>query len=185
MKTHANHGKLDFVWTRYFTRLCIIISSICVIFLVNLDDFFSIVGYAPIAVNWSIWRSGVFVSRFTCPVIYMSYTVFHQREHIWWKPQFSWKLVQTTAKKLSKFSEKITHVDDMIIHNFVKYLVQTRLYLWDINNKFLTNHLDDLDTFLAWNLLFLYLTNKVEFGQDILQGCVSSYHLHVWFLWWI
>ena len=46
------------------------------------------------------------------------------------------------------------------------------------NNKFLTNH---LDSFLAWKLLFLYLTNKVEFGQDILQSCVSSYHLHVWF----
>jgi hypothetical protein len=47
------------------------------------------------------------------------------------------------------------------------------------NNKFLTNRLDN---FLAWNLLFLYLTNEVEFGQDILQGCVSSYHLHMWFL---
>ena len=31
------------------------------------------------------------------------------------------------------------------------------------------------------NLLFLYLTNEVEFEQYILQGCVSSYHLHVWF----
>ena len=30
-------------WTRYFTRLCIIISSICVIFLVNLDDFFAVI----------------------------------------------------------------------------------------------------------------------------------------------
>ena len=46
------------------------------------------------------------------------------------------------------------------------------------NNKFLTNHLDN---FLTWNLLFLYLTNEVEFGQDILQDCISSYHLHVWF----
>jgi hypothetical protein len=31
------------------------------------------------------------------------------------------------------------------------------------------------------NLLFLYLTNEVEFWQDVLQGCVSSYHLHMWF----
>ena len=31
------------VWTRYFTRLCIIISSRCVIFFVNLDDFFTVV----------------------------------------------------------------------------------------------------------------------------------------------
>ena len=31
------------VWTRYFTRLYIIISSKCVIFLINLDDFFTVV----------------------------------------------------------------------------------------------------------------------------------------------
>ena len=31
------------VWTRYFTKLCIIISSTCVIFLMNLDDFFAVV----------------------------------------------------------------------------------------------------------------------------------------------
>jgi len=36
------------------------------------------------------------------------------------------------TKKSSKFTKKITHVDDMMIHNFVKYLVQTRLNLWDI-----------------------------------------------------
>ena len=78
-------------------------------------------------------------------------------------------------KKLSKFTKKISHIDDMMIHNFVKYLVQTQFRLWDIK---ITNHLDNL---LAWNLLFLYLTNEVEFGQDILQGCVSSYHLHVCF----
>ena len=29
----------SWVWTRYFTRLCIIILSTCVIFLVNFDDF--------------------------------------------------------------------------------------------------------------------------------------------------
>jgi hypothetical protein len=27
-------------------------------------------------------------------------------------------------KKLSKFTKKITHVDDMMIHNLLKYLVQ-------------------------------------------------------------
>ena len=32
------------------------------------------------------------------------------------------------------------------------------------------------------NLLFLYLTNEVEFEQDILQGCVSSYHTCVIFV---
>ena len=40
-----------------------------------------------------------------------------------------WKLVQTTAKRSSKFIKKITHADDMMIHNLVKYFVQTRLRL--------------------------------------------------------
>ena len=35
--------KRNRVWTSYFTRLCIIISSTCVLFLVNLDDFFVVV----------------------------------------------------------------------------------------------------------------------------------------------
>ena len=35
-------------------------------------------------------------------------------------------------KKSSKFIKKITHADDMMIHNLVKYLVQTQLCLWDI-----------------------------------------------------
>ena len=43
----------------------------------------------------------------------------------------SWKPVQTTTKKSSKFIKKITHVDDIMIYNLVKYLVQTRLRLWD------------------------------------------------------
>ena len=86
-------------------------------------------------------------------------------KHIWWKPQPSWKPVQTTAKKSSKFIKKITHIDDIMIHNLVKYLVQTLFRLWDIK---ITN---------------FYLTNEVEFGQYILQDCASSYHLHVWFFW--
>ena len=51
----------------------------------------------------------------------------------------------------------------MMIYNLVKYFVQTRLQPESCPD----------------DLLFLYLTNEVEFGQDILQGCVSSYHLHV------
>ena len=57
--------------------------------------------------------------------------------------------------------KKITNVDDTMIHNLVKYPVWTRLRLW--------------------NLLFLYLIIEVEFGQNILQDYVSSYHLNVWF----
>ena len=53
-------------------------------------------------------------------------------EHIWWKPQPSWKPAQIIPKKSQLNLPKITHVDNMMIHNLIKYLVQTRLYLWDI-----------------------------------------------------
>ena len=69
------------------------------------------------------------------------------REHIWWKPQPSWKSVQITTKKSSKFIKKITRVDDMMIHNFVKYLVQTWLRLWDIK---ITNFYQ-----IIWTVLWL------------------------------
>ena len=36
------------------------------------------------------------------------------------------------GKKSSKFVKKFTHIDDMMIHKLVKYLVQTRLRLWAI-----------------------------------------------------
>jgi len=52
--------------------------------------------------------------------------------HLPCKPQPLWKPMQTIAKKLSKFIKKITHVDDLMIHNIVKYLVQNQLCLWDI-----------------------------------------------------
>jgi hypothetical protein len=38
-----------------------------------------------------------------------------------------------------------------------------------------------MSTGFVRKLLFLYLTNEFEFGQDILQVCVSSYYLYVWF----
>ena len=83
------------------------------------------------------------------------------------------------AKNSSKFIKTITHIDDMMIHNPVKYFfTNSTPFVRYKNNKFLTNYLDN---FLAWNLFFLYLTDKVEFGQDILQGYVSSYHLDMWF----
>ena len=37
------------------------------------------------------------------------------RERIWWKPQPSSKPVQTTAKKSSKFTKTITHVDNKCV----------------------------------------------------------------------
>ena len=100
-------------------------------------------------------------------------------EHIWWKSQPSWKSVQTTAKKLSKFIKKnhtyrwyydtqSCKISCSNLTSFVRYK----------NNKFQANK---LSKWFVINLLFLYLTNEVEFGQDILKDCVSSYHLYVWF----
>ena len=40
--------------------------------------------------------------------------------------------MQTTTKKSSKFTKKTTHIDDMMIHNLVKYHIQTRIRLRDI-----------------------------------------------------
>jgi hypothetical protein len=36
---------------------------------------------------------------------------------------------KTTIKKAFEFFFKNTHVDDMMVHNFVKYLIQTRIRL--------------------------------------------------------
>jgi hypothetical protein len=36
-----------------------------------------------------------------------------ERQRIRWRPHPSWKPVQTTTKKSSKFTKKITYVDDM------------------------------------------------------------------------
>ena len=45
------------------------------------------------------------------------------------------------AKKLSKFTKKITRVDVMMIHNFVKYLVQTKSSLDKIFYKIIYHHI--------------------------------------------
>jgi hypothetical protein len=36
------------------------------------------------------------------------------------------KIRANHGKKSSRFTKKVAQVDDMMIHNFVKYLVQTR-----------------------------------------------------------
>ena len=85
--------------------------------------------------------------------------------------------MQNMAKKISKFTKKITHVDDMMIHNFVKYLVQTRLRLWNI--KIIIFKLESCPDDLLEIYYFYILQTKSSLDKDILQGCVSSYHLHV------
>ena len=39
------------------------------------------------------------------------------------------KIYVNQDKKSFRFKKKITHVDDMMIHNLVKYLIQTQLCL--------------------------------------------------------
>jgi hypothetical protein len=48
---------------------------------------------------------------------------------MWWKLQHSWKSVQTMAKKINLLNSpnKITNVDDMMIHNLINIL--SKLYL--------------------------------------------------------
>ena len=65
-------------------------------------------------------------------------------------------------KKSFKFTKKITHIDDMMIHNLIKYFVQnSNSFVRYKNNKFQARK---LSTRFVRNLLFLYLTNKFEFG---------------------
>jgi len=130
--------------------------------------------YDPASVHddgWGCFFGGIFSMQcidFICCILGQL-----RREHIWWKLNLCENPCKSWQKNSSKFKKKIIHVDDMMIHNLVKYLVQTQLHLWDIK---ITNFLK-----FVRNLLFLYLTNEVEFGHNILWGCVLSYHLHVWF----
>jgi hypothetical protein len=74
------------------------------------------------------------------------------------------------GKKLSKlYSQKIhicSHVDDIMIHNLVKYLVQTRHCLCDIKITFFLN------------LLFLYLT-KMSSLDKIFYKIVYHHVIYV------
>ena len=98
-------------------------------------------------------------------------------EHIWWKPQPSWKPVQTTAKKSSKFIKKITRrwYDDTQPCKIS--CPNSTLFVRYKNNKFLTNH---LDSFLAWNFLFLHVWFFVEFRQLFYRG-LHGFSRRLWF----
>ena len=89
----------------------------------------------------------------------------------------SWKPVQTMAKKSSKFIKIITYIDDMMTHNLVKYLVQTRLRLWDIKiiNFKSESCPDDL-----LEICYFYIKQMKSNLDKIFYKVV--YHLHVWFL---
>ena len=51
------------------------------------------------------------------------------REHIWCKPQLRENPCKPRQKGRLNSPKKITHIDDMMIHNLTKYLVQIRLCL--------------------------------------------------------
>ena len=63
----------------------------------------------------------------------------------------------------------------MMIHNLVEERLNLTSFVRYKNNIFQARKLSRF----VRNLLFLYLTNEIEFRRDILQSCVSSYHLHV------
>ena len=74
-----------------------------------------------------------------------------------------WKLVQTKIKKSSKLTKKITHADDMMIHNLVTYLFSnSTLFVRYKNNKFLINH---LTTFCLEICYFYILQTKTSLDK--------------------
>ena len=68
------------VWTRYFTRLCIIISSRCMIFFVNLDDFFAVI--------YTSFHEIVVYTRYI-PLLYSNHILPGPlpSRHVWHEPQ--------------------------------------------------------------------------------------------------
>ena len=83
--------------------------------------------------------------------------------------------MQITAKRSSKFTKKITHIDDMMIHIFVKYSVQTRLRLWDIK---ITN-------FLKF-VIFISHKQSWVWRRYFTRLCIiisSTYAIFSWIIW--
>ena len=64
----------------------------------------------------------------------------NKTEHIWWKPQSSWKSVQTTAKKSSKFTKKsyfyISQTKSSLDKIFYKVVYHHIIYMCDFCVKF-------------------------------------------------
>jgi hypothetical protein len=99
-----------------------------------LQSFDHCVSFHPHANHTLTHTCGVLHTYMINSINYIFF-IFFKREHM-----LLWKHMQTMTKTSSKFTQKITHVDDMMIHNLVKYLVKIRLRLWDINiTKFCQN----------------------------------------------
>ena len=80
------------------------------------------------------------------------------------------------AKKSSKFTQKITHVDDMIIHNLVKYLVQTRLRLWDIK---ITNFKSESCPNDLLEICYFYISQKKSSLEKIFYKIVYHHIIYM------
>ena len=89
------------------------------------------------------------------------------------------KSVKTIVKKSSKFTKK-NHTSRWY-DGTQPYKISCPNSTSSVRYKKNKFQARKLSIWFVRNLLFLYLINEVEFGQDILQGCVSSYHLHMWF----
>ena len=92
----------------------------------------------------------------------------------------SWKFVQITAKKSSKF-KKISHVDYMMLYNLVKYLVQTRLRLWDIKiskiSEVWTKYFTKLCIIIS-SICVIFLVNLDDFFCHSLHEFSRTCDLH-------
>ena len=88
----------------------------------------------------------------------------------------SWKPVQTTAKKSSKFTKKITHVVDIMIHNLVKYLVQTRLNLWDIK---ITNFKPESCSYDLLEICYFYISQTKSSMDKIFYKIVYHHIIYM------
>jgi hypothetical protein len=125
----------------------------------SLQSFDHCVSFHPHANHTLTHTCGVLHTYMINSINYIFF-IFFKREHM-----LLWKPMQTMTKTSSKFTQKITHVDDMMIHNLVKYLVKIRLRLWDINitkfcqNIWTTFWLETRLFFLPW------------FAQLFYEGC--------------
>lgn len=101
--------------------------------------------------------------------------------------------MKTMTKKSSIITQKISHVDEMMLDNPVENLAQIRLHLWVMTmtnlkpwqQKIIYNHQVKVIYNHRFNLINrvvqIRLPFEIEFGQDFLQSYPPSSHLHVSF----
>jgi hypothetical protein len=93
-----------------------------------------------------------------------------------WKPHPPWKPMQTTTKSRLN-SKKITYVDDMMIHSLVKYLIQTRLCLWDIK---ITNFKPESCPDDSLEICYFYISQTKSSLDKILYKVVYHHIIYIY-----